>query len=161
VPGDGITWVDPHNIHLTLRFLGDAIGLHMITPLVEVLKAAAAETRPFPIRVQGVGVFPNSQRPRTVWVGIVSEELKGLAARVDQAAVQRGFHSESRPFTPHVTIARLRKARHWKAIRQAVGDPAILVFGSSIVERISIYRSIKEGEAHIYEEIASFPLAST
>ncbi len=66
VPGDGITWVYPHNIHLTLRFLGDAIGLHMITPLIEVLKAVAAGIQPFPIRAQGVGVFPNSQRPQIV-----------------------------------------------------------------------------------------------
>jgi RNA 2',3'-cyclic 3'-phosphodiesterase len=133
----------------------------MITPLVEVLQAVAAETRPFAIRVQGVGVFPNLNQPRIVRVGILSRELKELSVRVDRVAVQCGFHSESRPFTPHVTTARLRKARHWKAIRQAVGDPAILVFDSSTVEHISIYRSIKEGKARIYEEIASFPLAST
>jgi 2'-5' RNA ligase len=124
-------------------------------------KAVAAEARPFAIRVQGVGVFPNLSQPRIVWVGILSEELKELAARFDRAAVQCGFHSDSRPFTPHVTIARLRKARHWKAIRRAVGDPAILVFGSSTVERINIYRSVKEGEVRIYEEIASFPLTRT
>lgn len=112
VPGNGITWVDPHSVHLTLRFLGDAVGIHMITPLVEVLNAVSAGTRQFAIRVQGLGVFPNSQRPRTVWVGIVSEELKELAARVDRAAVQCGFHSEPRAFMAHLTIARLRKIRH-------------------------------------------------
>jgi RNA 2',3'-cyclic 3'-phosphodiesterase len=161
VAGDGIIWVDPHNIHLTLRFLGDAVDLHMITPLIEVLKAIAGETRPFAIRVQGLGVFPSSQRPRTVWVGIVSEELKKLAVRVDRAAVQCGFHSEPRPFAPHITIARLRKIKHWKALREVLGERVSLAFGSLTVDRISIYRSIKEGEARIYEDIASFPLAST
>jgi len=134
VSGNGTTWVDAHNVHLTLRFLGDAVDLHMITPLVEVLRALAAETRPVASRVQGLGAFPNSQRPRTVWVGIVSEELKELAARVDQAATQCGFHSERLSFIPHITVARLRKIRQWKAIRQAVGDRLSLTFGSSTVD---------------------------
>lgn len=99
-------------------------------PLVEELKAVAAGTRPFAIRVEGIGVFPNSLRPRTVWVGIVSEELKELAARVDRAAVQCGFDSEPRPFTPHIMIARLRKIRHWTAIREAVGEHVSLPFGA-------------------------------
>jgi RNA 2',3'-cyclic 3'-phosphodiesterase len=161
VPGNGITWVDPHNVHLTLRFLGNVVDLHMITPLVEVLKAVAAETQPFSIRVQGVGVFPNLQRPRTVWVGIVSEELKKLAVRVDRAAVQCGFHSEPRPFAPHITIARLHKIKHCKALREAPGERVSLAFGSLTVDQISIYRSLKEDHTRIYEEIASFPLAST
>ncbi len=160
ISGNGITWVDPHNVHLTLRFLGDAVNLHLITPLVEVLRAVSAAVRPFAIRVQGIGVFPNSQRPRTVWVGIVSEELKELATRVDRAAVQCGFHSESRPFVPHITIARLRKKRHWTSIREALGERVSLPFGSSTVDRIGIYRSLKEGQGRIYEEIANFPLAS-
>jgi RNA 2',3'-cyclic 3'-phosphodiesterase len=161
MPGDGITWVDPHNIHLTLRFLGDAVDLHMITPLIEVLKAVAAETRPFAIRVQGLGVFPSSQRPRTVWVGIISEELKELAARVDRAAVRCGFQSELRPFASHITIARLRKIRYWKALREALGERVSLAFGSLTVDQINIYRSLKEDQTRIYEEIASFLLSNT
>lgn len=160
VPGNGISWVDPHNVHLTVRFLGDGVGLHMITPLVAVLTTIAAETQPFAIQVQGLGVFPNSQRPRTVWVGIVSEKLKELAVRVDRAAAQCGFYSEARPFIPHITVARLRKVRHWKVIREGLGDVANLTFGSFTVDHISIYRSFREAQGRIYEEIASFPLSS-
>jgi 2'-5' RNA ligase len=159
VPDDGITWVEPHNVHVTLRFLGDAVDFHMIALLVELLKAVSLETRPFVIRVRGLGVFPSQQRPRTVWVGMVSEELNELASRVDRAAVRCGFQSETRPFKPHITIARVRKIRHWKTIRGELGDRGNLDFGLSSVDHVSIYRSIKDAKARIYEEIGSFPLA--
>ena len=111
----------------------------MITPPVEVLKAVAAETQPFGIRVQGVGVFLHLQQPRTVWIGIVSEAPKDLLVRVERESLQCGFHSETRPFIPPVTIARLRKVRHWKVIREGLGDFVNLAFGSFTVDRISIY----------------------
>ena len=157
-PDEGVAWVEPHNVHVTLRFLGDAVDLHMIAPLAEQLKAAASETPPFGIRVQDLGAFPSPQRPRTLWVGIVSAELQELAARVDRAAIRCGFQSEQRPFTPHITIARIRRIRHWKAIRSKLGELPSLDFGSSIVDHVSIYRSFKEADARIYEEIASFLL---
>ena len=159
VPGNGISWVEPHNVHVTLRFLGDAIDVHAIAPLIELLKATASGTRSFVIRVRGLGVFPNLRRPHTVWVGMVSEELNELATRVDRTAVRCGFQSEPRPFQPHIAIARVRKSKHWKAICGELRDRASLEFGFSTVDRVSIYRSLKEAEARIYEELASFPLA--
>jgi 2'-5' RNA ligase len=86
--------------------------------------------------------------------------LKELAAQADRAAVQCGFHSEPRPFAPHITIARLGKIKHWKALREALGERVSLAFGSLTVDRISIYRSF-EDHTRIYEEIASFPLTRT
>ena len=69
VTGNGITWVEPHNVHVTLRFLGDAVDMRAIAPLIELLKATASETRSFVIRVRGLRVFQNLQRPMPYGLG--------------------------------------------------------------------------------------------
>jgi RNA 2',3'-cyclic 3'-phosphodiesterase len=157
---DGIPWVQPRNLHVTLRFLGDSVDLHMISPLIEVLKTIAAQTASFLIKVRGVGAFPNPRRPRIIWVGLLGEDLTELAARIDRAAVRCGSQPERRPFAPHVTIARMHRVNQWGPIRRELAHAADLDFGVSRVS-VAVYRSIREIEARIYEEIASFTLAGT
>ena len=105
----GVRWVDPRGIHLTLKFLGD-VAVNRLDDITAALVEATRELPTFQLEVGGLGVFPNPRRVRVVWVGISGEidRLQLLQQRVESSLVKIGFPAESRQFTPHLTLARVR-----------------------------------------------------
>jgi 2'-5' RNA ligase len=105
-----VTWVAPHNMHLTVKFLGD-VAAEKIPQVCEAVARAAADTKPFDLEVRGLGAFPNASRPRTIWLGLGSgeEELAALAGRVESALEELGFAREARGFHGHLTLGRVRR----------------------------------------------------
>ena len=102
--------VSPEGIHLTLKFLGN-IPAQKVADITIVMEQASQGVNPFQLRLTEVGAFPNMRRPRVVWVGIKGEIDKLIAwqQRLDNGLVPLGFAKEERPFTPHLTLARLRE----------------------------------------------------
>ena len=114
-----VRWVRPEGVHLTLKFLGD-------TPAGEVdevkaaLAIAASQIEPFTFYVGGLGCFPNSRRPRVVWVGI--QEPTGRLARLREAIEDQvaplGFPTERRSFHPHLTLGRVQGYANKSEVRE-------------------------------------------
>ncbi len=154
--GDGISWARRANLHLTLRFLGAAVDSGLIPPLIERLNTTAEETAPFAVAARGIGAFPNLSRPRVIWAGLEGEELLALASRVEKAAVESGFEAERRPYSPHLTIGRVRDLRRWTPLRQRLETAAEREFGCSTIEAMTLYESRLSSEGAIYREIARF-----
>jgi 2'-5' RNA ligase len=102
--------VAPEGIHLTLKFLGN-ISAQKVTDITGVMEQASQGVSPFQLHITEVGAFPNMRRPRVLWVGIKGEvdKLIGWQQRIDEGLVPLGFAKEARPFTPHLTLARLRE----------------------------------------------------
>ncbi|MGD1119723.1 MAG: RNA 2',3'-cyclic phosphodiesterase [Dehalococcoidales bacterium] len=102
-------WVDPVNIHLTLKFLGD-IDSDATGRIMAALQTASGGTHPFTVAVSGLGVFPNPKRVQIIWVGLTGEldKLNRLQKRIEEELVPLGFPAEGRAFTPHLTLARVR-----------------------------------------------------
>ena len=102
--------VAPEGIHLTLKFLGN-ISANKVTDITGVMEQASQGVSPFQLQITEVGAFPNIRRPRVLWVGIKGEvdKLVGWQQRIDEGLVPLGFAKEARPFTPHLTLARLRE----------------------------------------------------
>jgi 2'-5' RNA ligase len=75
------------------------------------MEQASQVVSPFQLHITEVGAFPNMRRPRVLWVGIKGEvdKLIGWQQRIDEGLVPLGFAKEARPFTPHLTLARLRE----------------------------------------------------
>ena len=155
----GIRWVRRTNLHLTLRFLGDAADPRRLAALREELTEIAAQTAPFVIDARGTGAFPNMGRPRVIWAGLAGNELLRLAARVEDAAVDASFTRERRPYSPHLTIGRVRDLRGWSAARHAIESAAEREFGSSTCESMILYRSVLGPETSTYHELARFGLS--
>jgi 2'-5' RNA ligase len=105
----GIRWVDPRRTHLTLKFLGD-VTVDRLDDIAVALAEATREIPPFQLEVGGLGGFPNPRRVRVAWVGISGEvdKLQQLQQRVEFSLAKIGFPAESRKFTPHLTLARVR-----------------------------------------------------
>ena len=104
-----IQWVNPKSIHLTLKFLGD-IDESKVSSIQQAIDTIGKGHGPFSVNVQGMGAFPNFQYPRVLWVGFSGniEPLQLLAQEVEQALEPLGFAREERPFTPHLTLARVK-----------------------------------------------------
>ncbi|HJX12643.1 MAG TPA: RNA 2',3'-cyclic phosphodiesterase [Dehalococcoidales bacterium] len=106
-----VRWVAPENIHLTLKFLGN-VSPGLTGSVTTALEKAAAGMRPLHLEVTGLGVFPNPRRVQIVWVGMAGEleSLGRLQQRIESGLAHLGFKAESRPFTPHLTLGRVRES---------------------------------------------------
>jgi len=103
----GARWISPENYHLTLRFVGD-IDEPDADDFVEALSGIQVE--PFHLQLSGVGSF-GGRKPRAIWVGVAEcEPLMRLQRANERAARRAGLPPETRNFSPHVTLARLRGA---------------------------------------------------
>jgi 2'-5' RNA ligase len=157
-----IKWVDPKNIHLTLKFLGN-INTEITGKITLALEEAIRGINPFLLKVKGLGVFPNLRRVQVVWVGLTGDldRLSQLQQRVDKSLVHLGFIPESRPFAPHLTIARLRD-RTTPEERQNLGRLITRTNYESShminVDSVHLMRSQLTNQGPIYNQISSIAL---
>lgn len=147
--------VPPENWHVTLRFLGD-VADPVRDRLVAQLDGADLGA-PFAVRWGGLGAFPRPRRATVLWVQADrgADELAGLAARVEEAAVAAGFEVEDRPFRAHLTLSRIRPHQDVTPLVEGTEPMGVV----TRVDRVVLYRSrLGRGGAR-YTEVESFPLA--
>lgn len=103
-------WVDPAKMHLTLKFLG-YVDASVVRNITTALEEACRGISPFRLEMNGLGVFPNPRSVRVVWVGLRGDldKLSLLQKRIDSVLAPLGLRAEERPFTPHLTLARVRE----------------------------------------------------
>ena len=103
-------WVLPESIHLTLKFLGH-IHQEKLPLVNDILTTCGDNCTEFSLQLKGIGVFPNYQRPRIIWLGLTGDLtiLKDLQLRIEQTIEEQlGIPQENRPFKPHITIGRIK-----------------------------------------------------
>jgi 2'-5' RNA ligase len=106
---DHVKWVEPQQMHLTLKFLGD-VDETSIYSVCRLVQQVAEPHAPFELTVAGTGAFPNLRRPRTLWIGVSASngELAALQRELEVELAREGYPREERGFTPHVTLGRIR-----------------------------------------------------
>jgi 2'-5' RNA ligase len=156
--GADVKWVDPANIHLTLKFLGevDEKKLHQIKATLEEIGKFA---KPFEIGVKDIGAFPKIEYPRVIWVGLGNgaSESVALAGEIDEELSKLDFEKESRPFAPHLTIGRVRSAKNRDNLIAKLNscpkphtlDPK----PSSRVSSVVLYQSTLTAQGSIYTKL--------
>jgi 2'-5' RNA ligase len=105
----GVRWVKTSNIHLTLRFLGNAKS-DQLPVLYDGLDKAASRCAPFSLVLDSLGCFPNPRRPRVIWVGLNGElsSLNSLYREVEKMLADNGWEVEGRGYHPHLTLGRVK-----------------------------------------------------
>ena len=157
-----VKWVNPESIHLTLKFLGN-IPFKQVAEINSQGGDADRRELAFLLEVSELGAFPNPKRPRVLWVSIKGEidTLLSLQQNIDSALAPLGFAEEKRPFTPHLTLARLRE-RASPADREIFAELVMSTkFESSYpidVETISLMRSQLTPEGAIYTRLFALKL---
>ena len=106
LPGD-LKWVQPENMHLTLKFIGETPPENL-QKLKEAIAKAIEKQRKFSFEVKGIGAFPDLEKMRVLWAGITEESifLTKLADKLELWTVSAGFAASDKLFVPHLTIAR-------------------------------------------------------
>jgi 2'-5' RNA ligase len=158
-----VKWVNPEIIHLTLKFLGN-IDAAITGEITGALQEAARGMHPFTIEIGGLGVFPNPARVQVVWIGLTGDvdKIGQLQRRIDSSLTPLGFKPETRFFTPHLTLARVRD-RAAPEQRQKLGrlitDIQCESSGSLKVDAVYLMKSQLTREGPIYTRIGSINLA--
>jgi 2'-5' RNA ligase len=134
--------VDPGQIHITLKFLGET-SESKVPGIVEAMREAAQGIEPFAVPLRSTGAFPSKNRIRVVWVGLNDTMPMGtMATRLDESLAQQGFDRERRPFAPHLTVARTRTETSNPSVRQIIDTNAQNDFGTVYVDRIRLKKSV-------------------
>jgi RNA 2',3'-cyclic 3'-phosphodiesterase len=157
-----VKWVEPENMHLTLHFLGNIDPL-TVDKVVSAINQGAIGTHPFQIQVGGLGVFPNAQRVRVIWVGLAGdiEKLAGLQKSIGANLEPIGFIPEKRPFTPHLTLGRVKEFARPEE-RAAIGQIIVKTpFNQKFeitVSTVNLMKSQLTRQGPIYTRLAAVPL---
>ena len=140
-PVTGVRWVPEAQLHFTLKFLGDVEEERIGAAKDAVLRAAAGA--PFRLALEGLGAFPPHGAARVLWAacGEGATALAQLAARVEEAFAAAGFSREERPFSPHLTLARVRDPDAGRRLARALPAVPSEPFGTLAVASIVLYRS--------------------
>jgi 2'-5' RNA ligase len=154
--GNAVRWTPSDNLHVTLRFLGN-VDVRLLSEASARLERGCREFGPFELGFGALGCFPDERRPRVVWIGFAGavNQLSALEASVDRAMGDLGEHREEKPFTPHLTLGRVRTrtrdaAAVGKLIRGSVVDP----IGAWRISEVALIRSELKPEGSRYTPLA-------
>lgn len=149
--------LDPDSFHLTLVFLGEQPA-----PLLEAAHERFAEVRvpPFALSLKSLGIF-GGEKPRAAWAGVApSEPLSRLQAKLDHAARSAGIPTESRRFTPHVTLGRFQPPPPDETFRleRAIAAGSNFTTPEWTVDHFCLYDSRQTKQGSVYSELARYDL---
>jgi 2'-5' RNA ligase len=155
-----VKWVEPHNLHLTLKFLGE-VHEREIAEVCEAAERGAGEVEPFDLEVRGAGAFPTAARPRTVWLGAGAgaEPMIVLHDRVEAALAELGYRQEHRRFQTHLTIGRVRGGGPGiEELGKLLVEHADFAAGRMTVQKATVFCSTLTAAGPIYEVLGTAPL---
>ena len=151
----GARWTEPPQIHLTLRFIGEVDGAQF----ADIREALAEVNAPaFALSLSGIDHFASRRTPHTLWAGVApSPELERLHADVERALVSAGLMPERRKFTPHVTLARLKRAP-LERVRRTLIEHAGFKTAPFAVDEFVLYSSFLSRNGAIHTPEAAYDL---
>ncbi len=153
------SWPKPEGIHLTLKFLGE-VPESKVPGIMDALTLAVAGSRRFRLGVNGTGTFPNARNARVVWAGLGGEIecLDRLQAAVEDAMESAGFERENRPFTPHLTLGRIKYIRSREAWVRSLEQVKGLSLPAFEVSSFNLMKSELKRTGAEYTQVAKFEL---
>ncbi len=154
-----VKWVDAKNIHLTLKFLGETDEIK-VEPIKSAIQQIAARHNKIDSSINKVGVFPNLNRPRVIWVGLSEgiDALKALARDTENEMANLGFEIEKRPFKSHLTLGRVKDDAGLYDLKEAIKSfelkPQAMTF-----DKIILFKSTLTPSGPIYDRLFEANLA--
>ena len=152
--GGDVKWVEKDNIHLTLKFLGE-VQEERIDDVVSKLEAVAKVSKPFEMTIKDTGAFPNIDYPRVIWAGLDkgAGESKEIAQKIDEGLEQLGFQKETRAFSPHLTIGRVRSSKNKLELKEKVLSAKIEKPLAQRVDSVILFKSELTSNGPIYTRL--------
>lgn len=161
-PDARLQWTHPESIHLTLKFLGE-IDESQIERICAALNEVADAASPLSLEIGGLGAFPDARAPRVLWLGLADPagspqqiaRLTHAAGDLDRALRSFGFESESKTYSPHLTLARIKAGS--REVGRALTDSGALMHSESIgilrIDGLSLMRSDLKPSGSVYTRL--------
>lgn len=160
-PAGAVRWTPPGNIHLTLKFLGDVSEAN-IPAITRGLQTEVARHPALTITAADLGAFPSMRRPRVIWIGLhAPPQLEALQRGLEVEMERLGYPRDERPFTPHLTLGRVRKETGPAELSDLSGvleRVKVGVLGITRVESVHLYRSVLSPGGSVYTRLFTAPL---
>ena len=149
-----VSWVKAGSLHLTLKFLG-GIEEKMVPDILQKLDDAVSEVRPFPMAFGDLGIFPNLNQPRVIWVGVQKGEgeVCRLQKNVEDRLSELGFKAEKRGFSPHLTLGRIKALGSRGEVLRSLRELNQPEIGEIKVTKVSLMKSTLTPKGAIYKEL--------
>lgn len=159
-PAARLKWSPVKNLHVTTKFIGewpeDRVD-EMITALRQL-----PDRDPINIAIRGLGWFPNPRNPRVFWAAVnAPHSLAELAQATDEAVARMGIPPETRPFAPHLTLARIKERVPLGALHEAINSVPSDNFGEFTADSFNLYLSKLQPTGSVYTRLAEFTFAKT
>jgi 2'-5' RNA ligase len=152
-------WVSEAGFHLTLKFLGE-VAPTQIGPVVACMSEAARRARPFQLTLAGIGAFPHESAARILWVGITDQTglLRELQRTLEVRLAHLGYAGDGRPYTPHLTLARLKRVPRRGELQSLLKVHQQLVIGEFTVGALHLMESHLHPSGARYATVKALPL---
>jgi 2'-5' RNA ligase len=158
--GADLKWTEPENLHVTLIFLGE-VEDREVPRVCRIAQDIAAARPSFRLAVEGVGCFPNTRRPRIVWVGLGAgaAELVELHDALEPPLFELGYRREERRYTPHITLGRVKGDGHTDRLTADLAKHSNWQGGEMIVSELCVMSSELAREGPLYTVLGRAKLA--
>ncbi len=163
--GADVKWVEPINIHLTLKFLGE-IDEQQLNKIKQVIEEIAADKDAFQIHISSLGAFPHITSPRVIWVGLYSgdKETKEIVATLEGKIEKIGIPKEDHTFSSHITIGRSRSPKNKENLVQLLNKLAGILTAENLefrISKITLFKSSLSPKGPTYEVLHQANLKAT
>ena len=148
-----ISWVNPENYHVTLRFLGDTdvTAIHQIKEALQSEVKLPLESR---LQLKGPGSFGPRKKPRVIWLGFEQDEpFLSLRAGADRALEKCGWPLSDQPFRAHLTLGRVRSLKDPARYYETIEQMKQAFTGRVLIDRMVFYRSELQESGPTYTTI--------
>lgn len=159
--GEGVRWVKPENIHLTVRFLGEA-DEQVVPKLATLLDRVALEFACSRLSLGSLGAFPNLRRPSVFWVGLEgdSTELTKMARQVELGVRTLRFEKEKKGFRPHLTLGRVKRGQDVRPVVAKVETWAV-ESREVLLDQLVLFKSDLTPQGAVYSRLHTAQLGSS
>ena len=146
-----VRWVRPENLHLTLKFVG-TIKPNELSDVFTATEDALADCDPFSLQLSGLGAYPDAIYPRTIWAGCAMgrDRLQLLAKNIEDELATLGYPPERRPYSPHLTLGRVKQPSFARGIEEYIEDGKQMDFGACDISEVVVYMSELKKDGAIY-----------
>jgi RNA 2',3'-cyclic 3'-phosphodiesterase len=158
--GAEIKWVEPGNMHITLKFFGD-IESKKMPEMVAKLKIAAKKFKESEIMLKGIGIFKDFYHPKVLWLGLRDcPQLETIKNEIENSTGELGFEIDYRKFMPHLTIGRFKKQGQVNQLQKLVNMNQDMYFQMIPVKELILFESILKTEGPEYKVIEKIPFGA-
>ena len=155
---DRITWVDPANIHITLKFFGETEE-ERIPKITSLLRDIAARHHPFDLQLCGTGIFGSAYKPRVVWIGIGNDaRFIQLGQEILDKMETIGFMKDRQNFVPHLTLGRIKYIDNKQRFFELIGKYKDSIIATEAVNEIFLLESELSPKGPVYTVLERYEM---